>query len=101
MRPGQQHSVYFRLQPQKRKLWRTHEAAVLGPDLSKQLRKVTVRVVARASCSASYGNAVLTNRMICAAAPGKDACTVSVADDGRTIGIVKHKIDTKKHFQST
>lgn len=44
------------------------------PNLPVQLRKVTVRVVQRPSCVVAY-QSVLTERMICAAAPGKDTCT--------------------------
>ncbi|XP_034244233.1 trypsin beta-like [Thrips palmi] len=82
--------------PQKRMLWRHRSAAspaaLLGPNLPTQLRKVTVRVVSRTTCHSSY-NAVLTSRMICAAAPGKDACTYDsggplVDGSGVQVGIV-------------
>ncbi|KAK3923704.1 Trypsin-1 [Frankliniella fusca] len=45
-----------------------------APNLPQQLRKVTVRVVQRSTCANVY-RGVLTDRMICAAAPGKDTCT--------------------------
>lgn len=84
--------------PQKRKLWLERAAPLTAalvapaPNLPTQLRKVTVRVVSRSSCTNSY-HSDLTTRMICAAAPGKDACTYDsggplVDAQGVQVGIV-------------
>jgi trypsin len=43
--------------------------------LPASLRYVTVPVVARSTCQASYGASSVTTNMFCAAASGKDSCS--------------------------
>lgn len=46
-----------------------------GGQPSETLRQVTLPMVPRSNCSDEYGgNAVITDRMFCAAAAGKDSC---------------------------
>lgn len=47
-----------------------------GPSPT-QLQKVTVQVLDREDCRDEYGSSKITENMICAAAPNKDACQVS------------------------
>merc|ERR1719219_344032 len=41
---------------------------------SSQLQEVNVKVLTNKQCRASYGEKRISDRMICAAAPGKDSC---------------------------
>jgi len=67
-----------------------------GGSLSDDLLQVTVNYVPHGECSQFYGNEVLENEMLCAAAPGKDSCQgdsggpiFRAADgSGDTVGIV-------------
>lgn len=67
--------------------------APAAPALPTQLRKVTVRVIGRSACTGIYTKALLTDRMLCAAAPGKDTCTYDsggplVDSAGTQVGVV-------------
>ncbi|KAJ1521310.1 hypothetical protein ONE63_002988 [Megalurothrips usitatus] len=76
--------------------WGLTAAAVgapAAPALPTQLRKVTVRVIGRSACTGIYTKALLTDRMLCAAAPGKDTCTYDsggplVDSAGTQVGVV-------------
>ncbi|TVY64350.1 Trypsin [Lachnellula suecica] len=67
-----------------------------GSTLPANLRKVTVPVVARATCQAEYGTSAVTTNMFCAglAAGGKDSCSgdsggpIVDASTGTLIGLV-------------
>lgn len=48
----------------------------LGGEPASQLQEVDLQIVNRVDCENVYGSANITNRMICAAAPGKDSCQV-------------------------
>ncbi|XP_016967484.1 trypsin delta [Drosophila biarmipes] len=60
-------------------------------QLSNSLLAVNVNVVDHKQCRRSYGR-VITQDMICAAAPGKDACSGDsggpLVSDGKLVGIV-------------
>ncbi|XP_017011849.3 trypsin alpha-like [Drosophila takahashii] len=59
-------------------------------SVAKTLLKVTVNIVNRRVCSASYG--YIARDQICAAAPGKDSCQGDsggpLVSDGKLVGIV-------------
>ncbi|XP_037709450.1 trypsin delta-like [Drosophila subpulchrella] len=64
--------------------------------MSTALREVDVDIVDRNQCLRSYGR-VITRDMICAAAPGKDACSGDsggpLVSDGKLVGIVSFGTD--------
>ena len=56
--------------------------SVAGSLIPAALQEVTVKVTSNTNCKTSYKNAgfqIIENTMICAAAPGKDACRVHYA----------------------
>ena len=53
-----------------------------GSPIPAVLQEVTVRVTANSHCKESYKSAgfqIVDNTMLCAAAPGKDACRVHIS----------------------
>jgi len=66
-------------------------AVEFNKELSFALREVDVDIMDQKQCLRSYGR-IITQDMICAAAPGKDACSGDsggpLVSDGKLIGIV-------------
>ena len=53
-----------------------------GSPIPAVLQEVTVKVTSNSNCKESYKSAgftIVDNTMICASAPGKDACRVHIA----------------------
>jgi trypsin len=61
-----------------------------GGSLSSTLLKANVTILANSKCAAQYGSTFVGANMLCAAAPGKDTCQVSLSreiiDDHLTLG---------------
>ena len=48
-----------------------------GGSLPSKLQVVAVNIESNTNCATSYPKEVITNNMVCAAAPKKDSCQVS------------------------